>query len=449
MKRRKRLLIVLLVLVLLLGGTYAVTVFNPENGEEETVSETVFTVNTADVTAIGWDYREPLAFHKTEEGWAYDSDPAFPLDETYLKAMLEEVEEITASKTIENVEDWDPYSLEVPICQVTVTAGGTTYTLKIGEETALGGERYLSIGDGNAYLVDADILAPFCYGLYDILKMESPPEMDSVLALEMNTADAYRIDHLENSGLAYSDAYVWFVENRALDTDLTEDLLANATALNWQECADYNATGLSQYGLDTPAGTIRVYYLVGQSGGTYALEIGAACDGGYYARLADSGMVYTISSGVAETLLHTTPEELLPDEVLLMDWEQVTAIDISLDGETHTVTRSTETVTGDEGDQTEETVYRLSGETVDAQGILDALDALDATGYATSLTPQRREEIRFTIHRNHKTFPEVELAFYRYSSASCLVTLNGEATVFVSREAVVDLTEEVIKLLLS
>ena len=39
--------------------------------------------------------------------------------------------------------------------------------------------------------------------------------------------------------------------------------------------------------------------------------------------------------------------------------------------------------------------------------------------------------------------PEVELAFYRYNSSDCLVVLNGEPTVSVSRQDVVELVEAV------
>ena len=65
------------------------------------------------------------------------------------------------------------------------------------------------------------------------------------------------------------------------------------------------------------------------------------------------------------------------------------------------------------------------------------------TGYAGSSVPETGEEIRFVIHRSHATFPEVELAFYRYNSSDCLVVLNGEPTVSVSRQDVVELVEAV------
>ena len=62
MKRSKRLFLLLLVLALVLGATWAATLLNPENEEEETSCTTIFTVDADDVTAISWDYSEQLSF---------------------------------------------------------------------------------------------------------------------------------------------------------------------------------------------------------------------------------------------------------------------------------------------------------------------------------------------------------------------------------------------------
>lgn len=469
MKRGKKLFTLLLILALLLGATYAATLLNPENGEKEEVSyTTVFTVDPDAVTRLSWDYREPLSFTRRDDTWSYDSDASFPLDESFIDTMLDTLKQINSSRTIEAVTDWDQYTLEVPICEITVTAEDVTHTIKIGEETSLGGERYLSIGDGNAYLVDADIIDAFSYGLYDVLKMESIPDMSDVRSMEhLSDSDSYEIRYLENSGLAYSDDYVWFIGEKPLDTELTERLLSYATGMSWQECVDYNAGDLNKYGLEEPAASIVVHYMESvqvatnetkedgstvyetrENENTYTLEIGAEGTNGYYARIKDSHMVYLISSNVAQTLLYTTYEELRPDEVLLMDWDAVKALDITLDGETYEILRQTQTVTDDEGKETEEVVYKLDGEAVDAASIPEALDDLESTGYAAGLTPERGEEICFVIKREHGTFPEVELSIYQYNSTSCMVTLNGEATVFVARDAVVSLVETVNALVL-
>lgn len=173
------------------------------------------------------------------------------------------------------------------------------------------------------------------------------------------------------------------------------------------------------------------------------MEIGDSCENGYYARISGSNMVYTIPASAAEALIFTTYADLRPEDVLLMDWDKVSSMDITLDGETYTLRITRTTSTDEDGNETQEVTYTLDGEEVDGDSILDALDDLISTGYAAEDPAENPEEIRFVIHQNNQNFPEVELVFYRYNSTSCMVTLNGEPTVFVNRADVVSLVETV------
>lgn len=453
MKRMKNLLALLAVLVVLMAATLAARKWNPENQVEETIpAEVVFTLDTENVTALSWDYSEALSFEKNDDTWVYAGDPVFALDESFITSALEALVSVESSKTIEDVEDFDQYGLEVPVCAITVTAG-ETYELAIGQETTMGGERYFSVGDGNVYLVDEEIIDTFSYGLYDLLTYETIPDMTDVMYVTVSAGEeSFTLNYQENSGLSYSDEYVWFLNDEALDTELTESFLSNVTGLSWIECVNYNAEDLSAYGLDDPAATVKVRYILTEEESTSAqdfiLEIGDDTGDGCYARIAGSNMVYLIDSAVREAMLYTTSADLMPDEVILLDWEEVTAFDFTLNGETCTVTRDTKTVTDDEGNETEETVYLLNGEEVDISGITDVLDDLTSAGYAAGLTPERSEEIRIVFHRDRETFPEVELAFYAYNSSACLTTLNGASTVLADRTGVVALVEAVNELIL-
>lgn len=453
MKRMKNLLALLAVLVVLMAATFAARKWNPENQVEETIpAEVVFTLDAETVTALSWDYSEALNFEKEGDTWVYADDPVFALDESFITSALEALVSVESSKTIEDVEDFDQYGLEVPVCAITVTAG-ETYELAIGQETTMGGERYFSVGDGNVYLVDEEIIDTFSYGLYDLLTYETIPDMTDVMYVTVSAGEeSFTLNYQENSGLSYSDEYVWFLNDEALDTELTESFLSNVTGLSWIECVNYNAEDLSAYGLDDPAATVKVRYILTKEESTSAqdfiLEIGDDTGDGCYARIAGSNMVYLIDSAVREAMLYTTSADLMPDEVILLDWDEVTAFDFTLNGETCTVTRDTKTVTDDEGNETEETVYLLNGEEVDISGITDVLDDLTSAGYAAGLTPERSEEIRIVFHRDRETFPEVELAFYAYNSSACLTTLNGASTVLADRTGVAALVEAVNELIL-
>ena len=459
MKRGKKLMLLSLALLALccIAAALLNMDFEEEYEEAPDTSVTILTLDPDTVTSLSWENltEEKLSF--TNDGsWTYDADPAFPLDTTLLEEILSELSTVAASRAIEEPEDPAQYGLNEPLSVITVTAGGSTFTLELGDETALGGERYAGTGDGNVYLVEDTLLDAFDHELYDLVLEEDLPDRTDLTAVTID-AEVNRMSlmYLPDSGLAYSDSYTWFLADvegyTALDPELTEDLLQEFRYLAWADCVNYHAedADLVQYGLDTPTAILTMEYTENSLPGTLTIEIGAYDDTGCcYARITGSRMVYLIDAAVSDAILYTTPAALLPDEVLLMDWDAVTSMDVILDGETYTITWDTETSTDDEGSVTEKAVYHLGDTQVWMSDTMDILDAMTSSGYATGLEPQRSEELRLVIHREDENFPDVEISFYRYDSTACLVQLLGESTVFTSRADVVSLIEELNSIVL-
>ena len=271
MTRGKKLFVLLLALVILTGVTLLVAHLVPDEDEStaEDTSYIIFSLDPDQVTQLSWTYEDSTVTLTKDENsnWSYPDDEAFPLDASYPDAMVQALKEVSATKTIESPENLADYGLEEAACAISVTAGDSTYELRIGDETGLGGQRYLSLGDGNVYLVDADLLEDFSLGLYDIVSMESIPSMTDLTSVSIETTSGtLTLDYLEDSGLAYSDQYTWFWnqdgEETPLDTDLAEDLVSTVTGLTWNACVDYQADedSLGTYGLDIPAATITVEY---------------------------------------------------------------------------------------------------------------------------------------------------------------------------------------------
>lgn len=440
MKRGKKLLTLLLVLVLLAAASFGATKLSVKTeAAEEEQAVTVFSLDPEDVTSLSWEYSEELTFDRKEDGWTYRENTAFPVEESFLETILETLTDVESYKTIESVENWDAYGLEIPVCTISVTTD-ETYELAIGMETSLGGQRYFSIGDGKVYLVESSVIDPFAYGLYDLLAEQSMPQVENLTAVTLERPGGTQtITCLPENDLTYSNDYVWFWGDKTLDTQLTDRFLANITALPLTECANYDAQDLKAYGLDNPEIRATVY-----DGGeeSYTLEIGPEIKGTRYARLPGTDMVYTVSDSVAQALLYTTYADLLPDEVLLMDWSTVTKVSVSLDGTTYDFLPGTKEATDEEGNTTQEAVWTLNGQETALGDVLQTLTGLASSGYATGMTPEGESRIRFRIYRDRAVFSEVELAFYTYNSTDCIVTLDGTATVTVSRENVDGLVEE-------
>lgn len=467
MTRGKKLVLLLGVLLVLMTVTVLVMEFAPDENAEEEAAVTVFTLDMDQVTGLSWTYEgEEVSLERdAENNWTYPADDAFPLDQSYPDAMVQALSEIQADRIIEEPEDLSEYGLADPVCSITVQADETRQ-LAIGDETSLGGQRYLSLGDGNVYLVDASLLDDFALGLYDIVAKETIPSMTDVSSFQIQSGSTtLTIDYTEEEGLAYSDQYTWFWNQdgtlTALDTGLTSTLLETITSLSWNSCVAYQATQdqLSQWGLDDPSVIVTVSYVESsqvetnetdedgqpiyetkETPKTFTLELGDYDGDTCYARLAGSTMVYQVDGSVRDTLAAAKGNDLLPQDVLLMDWTEVTGVDITLDGTTYSLNKTVQEETDEDGNTTETYLYQLDGQTVDIADALDSIQDLEVVG-SDAGAQGSKEEISFTFHRDTDYYPTVTLTFYAYDSSSCLESLNGESRLLVDRDGVLDLIE--------
>lgn len=469
MTRTKKMALLSVALLVMICATALAFHLNPELDDSQSDTTSIFTLDPDAVTSLSWTYeKETVALSKEDGEWNYTEDSTFPLNDSYVESMLTALSDVGATKTIESVSDLSQYGLDEPVCSITVSTD-TEATLTIGSETEMGGERYLSMDDGNVYLVDSSLLDYFAYDLYDIVQKEDPPDMSDVLSFTIETdSGSMQLQHIEDSSLAYSDHYTWFClqdgSYLTLDTELTADLVESVTYLAWGNCVDYKASAdtLAAYGLDSPSATVTVEYTksvqvdtgeTDDDGETiyeteeytrqFTLELGDYTDTACYARIAGSQMVYLIDASICDSMLYADYESLRPDDILVMDWDTVTSIDIFLNDEVYTIEIETEEVTDEDGSVSEETTYSLDGESVSFQSILNSIDALSSDGSVDAQIDSRYEEIRFLFHRNTDTYSEVELAFYQYDSTSCLAELDGDAYLLVSREDILSLVESI------
>lgn len=323
MRRSRKLVILLAVLVVLVGATALVKWLTPEETEEAAEPIGVLSVDGESLTALAWEYGgESVRFDYAGGVWSYSEDDAFPVDSTHLEGMLSALGDVTASRVIESPSDLADYGLEEPLCAVTVTTGDETVQLLLGDETGLGGERYASTGDGRVYLVDDGLLDSFAYGLYDLVEMESIPDLGSLDGLTL-TADGQTESWYWQEDEDGEDA--WVLEDGARTDAETAEVLAAALAdLSWSSCVSYaaGAEELAEYGLDTPAASVTAQYTqsvqvdTGETdddgneiyetreiGQTFVLELGDQSGDLQYARITGSGMVYLIDAAQWDSVI--------------------------------------------------------------------------------------------------------------------------------------------------
>lgn len=461
MRKTTRLVVLLGVLAVLCAAVFAVSRYQEKQEQIKTGGEVIFSVPTDSVTAVSWSIDAgSLSFTKADDGWHYDGDEAFPVDEEKLCDMLAPLESLSAAFVIEDVDDYGQYGLDEPVCTVTLTADETEYTIKLGDLSKMDEQRYLSLGDGKAYLATHDLTEEFDTVLSELLLDDAIPAFDTVTRIEFSGTESYDVVRDEEGKSLCADD-VYFTEGKPLDTDLVDSYLSTLGSTRLTYFINYNASDeeLADYGLTTPEQSIYVEYSTEDGdAGAFALHLASNVselleykealaassdslpDVTRYARFGNSRIVYEITESLYQKLTAVAYDTLRHQTLFIGDLDSVTAIDVTLDGTQFTFTRT-------EGED-KEAVWTYQDSEFDESDLFDALDGLTATEF-TEKAADGQTEIALTLHLENEAFPTFSLTLTRHDGTSCHAAVNGENVALVSRAQTVALIEAVNAVILN
>ena len=424
--------------------------------------KTILSIPTDTVTAFSWTNEDGTFSFTKGDTWTYDGDSAFPVDEGKINDLLAQFEDFAAAFAIDDVEDYAQYGLTEPICTISITAGEETYTVQLGDFSKMDEQRYVSIGDGKAYLVSHDPLDEFGAVLRDMILDDTIPAFDTAEKIAFTGTENYTISYDEDGTSICADD-VYFADGQPLDTDNVNAWLTALTGLDLTDYVSYNVTNeeLQTFRLDEPALTITLDYSSSDEDGTetdagtlvlhlsqnpeelaaygeaLANEEDDLPDVTCYARVGKSQIVYQITQSEFDALTAVSYDTLRHQKLFTADFDTVTSIDVTLEGETYTFTY---TPPENEDDEDAEGTWSYNGEEFDVFNFSYALRALSASSF-TDEKPTGQEEISLTLHLDNEDFPAFTLTLYRCDGETCIAEVDGEPVAFVSRSQTVDLVE--------
>lgn len=472
MKRFKRLYVLMGILLAACVVTLAVSQYETYKEDIRNSDEIILELSPDSVQSLSWEYdSQTLAFHREEETWTYDEDAAFPVDQDKIGDLLSLFEQFGVSFIIEEPEDLGMYGLDDPVCTINLTAEDEqAYTITLGDFSTMDSQRYVSIGDGNVYLVQTDPLDYFDVELRDLIDQDDVPYLSDVQEIRFSGTENYTVTYEEDSPNAYCVEDRYYTqqdgESLPLDTSRVEEYLNLISYLDLTNYVTYTADEemLAQLGLDDPELVISVDYTEEDEDGnevasTFQLSVSrdpeerqaaeeakAEADQSddaqtdedseeeeitAYVRVGDSKILYQITGDEYTALMAASYDDLRHLEVLPVDFDKMTSLDVTLDGTDYTIT-----VQGDEDDPT----YLLGEEEVEFDDVLSALSGLSADSF-TQEQPTGQEEIRLTVHLDREELPSMEVVLYRYDGSFCLAQVDGQSVSLVPRSDVVDLIE--------
>ena len=462
--RKKRITLYVLLAVFAAVSITAVLVSRHEEKVEriKNSGETILTIQADSVTALSWTNEEGTFSFTKGDAWTYDDDPAFPVDEEKINNLLAQFEDFAAAFVIDDVEDYAQYGLTEPICTIRITAGEESYTVELGDFSKMDEQRYVSIGDGKAYLVSHDPLDEFGAVLRDMILDDTIPAFDTAKQIAFAGSENYTITYDEDGTSICADD-IYFTDGKPLDTENVNAWLTALMGLDLTDSVSYNVTDeeLQTFGLDEPVLTITLDYSSSDEdgnetdAGTLILHLSqnpeelAAYneavendadeipDVTCYARVGDSQIVYQIAQTEFDALTAASYDTLRHQKLFTADFDAVTSMDVTLEGETYTFTCTPPEI--DDGEDAEGT-WTYDGAEFDVYDLRTALRSLTAVSF-TDEQPTGQEEISLTLHLDNENFPTFTLTLCRYDGEACVAAVDGAPIAFVSRSQAVELTE--------
>ena len=454
MPKKKKIYILLSILVILCITTIIVSNTEQKKEDIKTNGEVVLKINPSDVTSLSWTVNKTTLSFTKDDCWTYDDDSNFPLDNTKISDLLGIFKSFSSTYVIENVTDYSQYGLSNPVCTINISTADNDYTIKLGDVSKMDSQRYVDIGDGNVYLAASDPYDNYDISISSLILNDEIPSMKEVTSISFKGNESYTITKQEGTSICADDNY--FTDGKALDNDLIDNYLSTIKNLDLYNCVTYNVSDeqLKEYGLDNPELTISITYTSKDNEENQNLTLyvssnveelekyNKASDDDKdadsvtrYLRVGDSKIIYTITSTKYETLTSNSYNDLRHQEIFAGDFDSVTSIDISLDGNTYTFSK--------DGDS-----YKYNDEEIELTTLRNAITSLNATSF-TSDSKSNQEEVSITLHLDNENYPTYKMDFYRKDGESCLVYVDDNSYAYVDRSDVVDIIEAINKIVLN
>ena len=375
---------------------------------------------------------------------------------------MENFESLGVSFIIEDAENLSQYGLDDPLCKIKIAAGEENYEISLGNYSEMDEERYVSVGDGNVYLVQEDPLNAFDIELSEMIQHDEIPKFDSVTEIEFAGSENYKAVYKEDNKITYSEEDVFFAEEDGeeipLDTENVDRYMEVISELNLTDYVSYNVTDdeLKAYGLDKPDLDVSFKYRVSddeggeEQEGTATLHISRGPkekeedtdqeeEITAYARIGESKIIYKISGLDYEDLMEASCSDLRHQEVIWADFDDIIKAEITLEDKEYELTVK------EEG---KENVWYYQEKEINTDELRDALNSLSAAEF-TEKEPAGKEEISLTLQIDNENQPEVRIELYRYDGNNCLAVVDGNPLSLVNRSYAVDLIEAVNAIVLN
>lgn len=275
MKKKSLSLVIMAALLVALVAVYVIVSAKFAGADDSAASDTApsyVTVNSIEqknITAVSYTNKGvEYTFTLTDGVWKYAQDASFPVDTEAIGDMTSALSGIRAERAIDGDKTSKDYGLDSPAhtVKVTLSAGGTL-TYNIGGYNKHSDTYYMTAdGHDKIYMVTKAFGDLFAGELYDMLALESFPEISSDSITKITAITPQGSITLESSGEGEERTFTHTNVtggSAALESETAEKIFSTLSAVKLSDCKNHNtpAESLAEYGLDEASRTkITVNY---------------------------------------------------------------------------------------------------------------------------------------------------------------------------------------------
>ena len=359
MKKQTRNFIILgIVVVLVIGAYVGIQLWNKAQAEKEAQAaenSKVYVSQLVDAVEIAYSNgEEEYTFARNEDGeWYYVPAPGFPLDDSNLRKIEEEVMGLEAVYSVDLTDDLSYYGLDSGKTLKVTDSNGQVLDMIIGTRSSDQESYYVMLAGGDTcFTIDGDLNRYTNKTLMEMAVLPGRLDLDEELLVSVTIEGKFgsmtldkEITTVESeSGEGPVTEYVWYittdeVERKTLKTfDITVDLASYSSTAKYLEAilnddmtymsVDYGFVyqpteeELAEMGLLEPKYVITVVYETDEmlDDGTYATET-VTFEVGEYSSLYDED-----GAEIASTMLRRYTRIVGDDLIYLMaedDYEKL------------------------------------------------------------------------------------------------------------------------------
>lgn len=270
-KKKGKSILLLVGLLIILILAYVLILQKKEDDKKED-KVTLASVSADKVTEISYQIGdETVSLVKPEDTWLNKADINAPIKQPVVEAMLSSIADLKAETTVtSDATQLKEFGLDNPSMQITITSNDDSkFEFMIGNKLATETGYYAKRKDQDTvYTVPISFYAAYNFTNQELLVVQEFPPIDptKITALDVvkDGKNVFKADFDEDAAQAGS-YFTWKVSKPYKNIIMGDINKLNSYFINFgslwvDECIEYNAKDLSQYGLDNPKSTIDIDY---------------------------------------------------------------------------------------------------------------------------------------------------------------------------------------------